>query len=47
LSAHKRGFLLLFQAEETCVVEGLTLGSPMLRNIAGKRIQFFLYRGGT
>ena len=46
LPAQKWGFLLRFQVDEPCVVEGLTLGSPML-NIAGKRIQLFLYRGGT
>src|SRR5258707_11899497 len=47
LSAQKWGFLLRFQIDEPRVVEGLTLESPMLRNIAGKRIQLFLYRAGT
>src|SRR5258707_12338486 len=47
LSAQKWGFLLCFQIDEPCVVEGLALESPMLRNIAGKRIQLFLYRAGT
>jgi hypothetical protein len=46
LSAQKWGFLLRFQIDEPCVVEGLTLGSLVLRN-AGKRIQFFLYHGRT
>jgi hypothetical protein len=46
LPTQKWGFLLRFQIDEPCVVEGLTLGSLALRN-AGKRIQLFLYRGGT
>jgi hypothetical protein len=46
LSAQKWRFLLRFEIDKPCVVEGLTLASLMLRN-AGKRIQLFLYRGGT
>ena len=46
LPTQKWGFLLRFQIDEPCVVEGLMLGSLALRN-AGKRIQLFLYRGGT
>jgi hypothetical protein len=46
LSAQKWGFLLRFQIDKPCVVERLTLASLVLR-IAGKRIQLFLYRGGT
>jgi hypothetical protein len=42
LPAQKWGFLLRFQIDEPCVVEGLTLGS-----LVGKRIQLFLDRGGT
>src|SRR5208337_3826284 len=47
LTSQEWGFLLLFfQIDEPCVVERLTLASLALRN-AGKRIQLFLYRGGT
>src|ERR1035441_8742334 len=42
LSAQEWGFLLRFQIDEPCVVEGLSLGS-----LVGKRIQLFLDRGGT
>jgi hypothetical protein len=42
LSAEKRGFLLCFEVDKPCIVEGLSLGS-----LVGKRIQFFLNRGRT
>ena len=47
LSAQKWGFLLRFQIDEPCVVEGLALGSLRAEKLAGKRIQLFLDRGGT
>jgi hypothetical protein len=47
LPTQEWGFLLRFEIDEPRVVEKFPLGNPMLRSIAGKRIQFFLYRGGT
>jgi hypothetical protein len=46
LPTQKWGFLLRFQIDEPCVVERLAIGSLVMRN-AGKRVQFFLHRGGT
>ncbi len=47
LPAQKRGFLLRFQIDKPRVVERLALGSLVLRNFVGKRIQIFLDRGGA
>jgi hypothetical protein len=46
LPAEKWGFLLCVEVDKPCIVEGLMFGSLVLRN-AGKRVQFFLHRGGT